>query len=169
MNKTQNKKPVINPFETLDKITHPIPHSGNKEMVSSLFKEIPTVGDNATKIDFDKLNTSYADQDKGTLEEIKKNLNPEQQAEMDKVRFFKRYKQEEQEYYERRKREDEEKRQREELEEQERKRQEEEERLAKNAGQATPQGKKKKSIFGKIKDKANMILPPEMKPGGGKQ
>lgn len=165
----QKKKPVINHFESLDKITHPTRNNGSSETVPPLFKEVPKVEGNATKVDFNKLNEAYANQDKQSIEDIQKSMNPEQVQETEKVRFFKKYKQEEEEYYEKRKREDEEKRQQEELEKQEKLKQEEEEQLARNAESATPQGKKKKSIFGKIKDKASLILPAEVKPGGGKQ
>lgn len=165
----QKKKPIINPFESLDKITHHTPHIDRAQDVSSIFKEIPQVGNNATKVDFDKLNSTYSGQDKKSIEDIQKNLSPEQLKEQTDLQFFRKYKREEEDYYLKRKQEEEEKKQREELEEQEKKRQEEEERLTQNVEGANPQGKKKKSIFGKIREKATGLLPPEMKPGGGKQ
>lgn len=169
MKNTQiKKKPVVNPFEAMDS-SNSTPKRIETSDSPSIFKDIPVVGNNATKIDFDSLNNAYAGQDKQSLANIKQSLNPEQQKQQADLQFFKKYKREEEEYYQKRKQEEEEKKQQEELAEQQRKKQEEEERLARNAKAATPQGKKKKSIFGKIREKASAILPPEMKPGGGKQ
>lgn len=165
MNTQNKKKPIINLFESLTKE----PSNTKEHNPTPIFKEIPVVGDNATKLDFDKLNNAYAGQDKQSLEAIQKQLTPEQAKEQADLQFFRRYKREEEEYYMKRKQEEEEKKQREELEEQERKKREEGEKLKQNAESAAPQGKKKKSIFAKIKDKASTLLPPEMKPGGGKQ
>ncbi|HRN69930.1 MAG TPA: hypothetical protein PLS49_01985, partial [Candidatus Woesebacteria bacterium] len=119
MKVTQKKKPVINPFETLDKITYPTNHIDRSENVPSIFKEIPQVGDNATKINFDKLNQTYAGQDQKSIEDIQKNLTPEQIKEQTDLQFFRTYKREEEEYYMKRKQEEEQKKQQEELAEQE--------------------------------------------------
>ncbi len=168
MQKPQPKKPIINPFETLkDSSSSKTP----EQTITSapIFKEIPQVGNNATKINFDQLHSSYAGQDKQSIEHIQKSISPEQAKQQTDLQFFRKYKQEEEEYYLKRKKEEEEKKQQEALEEQQRIKQQEEERLARNAESAVPQGKKKKSIMGKIREKASALLPPEMKPGGGKQ
>ncbi len=167
MQKPQQKKPIINPFETLkDSSSTKTP----EQTVTSapIFKEIPQVGNNATKINFDQLHSSYAGQDKQSIEHIQKSISPEQAKDQADLQFFRKYKREEEEYYLKRKKEEEEKKQQEELAEQQRLKQQEEERLARNAESAVPHGKKK-SILGKIREKASAILPPEMKPGGGKQ
>jgi hypothetical protein len=167
MQKPQQKKPIINPFETLKDSSS----SKNPEQSiasAPIFKEIPQVGNNATKINFDQLHSSYAGQDKQSIADIQKSMNPEQVKEQNDLQFFRKYKREEEEYYLQRKKEEEEKKQQEELQEQQQLKQQEEERLARNA-ESTPQGKKKKSIMGKIREKATALLPPEMKPGGGKQ
>src|SRR3990167_585477 len=87
---------------------------------------------------------------------------------VEKMHFFKKYKQEEEDYYEKRKRRDEEKKLQEERITVEKIRQQEEENLKSHTGDI-PKGKVKKNIFGKTNLKANTALPPEIRPGQGKQ
>jgi len=142
--------PTINPIEQL---------SVSKETAKP---------NNFSSLNFDKLNASYADQDKSQLEALREQMSPEQMKEQGRVQFFKKYKQEEEDYYERRKREKEEEKLQEERAALEKKHMEEEKNLNSHVGEI-PKGKVRKNIFGKTNLRANTALPPEIKPGQGKQ
>lgn len=164
----QQKKPIIREgFESSFEKMKQMPTAAQIEKLS-ISKEAINKSGNFSSLNFDKLNISYADQDKSKLEAIREQMTPEQLKEQDSVRFFKRYKQDEEDYYEKRKREEEEKKLQEERQAAEIKRQEEEKNLKSHGGEL-PKGKVRKNIFGKTNLKSNTALPPEIRPGQGKQ
>ncbi len=168
MKASSQKKPIIrdsleNAFEKVKQI----PSIPKIETLNPLKETVGKSG-NFSSLNFDKLNASYANQDKSQLEALREQMTPEQMKQQGRVQFFKKYKQEEEDYYERRKREKEEKKLQEEQAELEKKRAEEEKNLKSHGGEI-PKGKVRKNIFGKTNLRANTALPPEIKPGQGKQ
>ena len=168
MKTNSQKKPIIT--ESLERDFEKTKLQLGKEAVEKMpfSSESINKSGNFSSLNFDKLNTSYADQDKSKLEAIRQQMTPEQLKEQAKVQFFKKYKQEEEDYYEKRKRRHEEKKLQEERITVEKIRQQEEENLKSHTGDI-PKGKVKKNIFGKTNLKANTALPPEIRPGQGKQ
>ena len=168
MQTKQQKKPIISEsFERdFEKTRNQLGKESLVKMPGSA-EDLAKSG-NFSSLNFDKLNASYANQDKSRLEVIREQMTPEQIKEQESVKFFKKYKQEEEDYYEKRKREEEEKKLQEEREEAEQKRQQEEKNLKSHTGEI-PKGKVRKNIFGKTNLKSNTVLPPEIKPGQGKQ
>ena len=168
MKPTSQKKPII--AESFERDFEKTKHQLGKEAVEKMPFSSESINKpgNFSSLNFDKLNSSYANQDKSKLDAIRQQMTPEQLQEQEHVRFFKRYKKEEDDYYEKRKRGEEEKKLQEERQAAERKKQEEEERLKAHAGEI-PKGKVRKNIFGKTNLKANTALPAEIKPGQKKQ
>jgi hypothetical protein len=172
MKVSQQKKQYINPFEALENKSHQ--KSGEIPNLPDMMQSpenIKKMG-NFSPMDLEKLNEAYANQDQESLDELRKNMTPEQKKEQEKVHFFKRYKREEEEYYYKRKQEEEEKKRQEAEEEFQKKRQAEQEQMSQQGGDL-PQGKIRKNIFGGGKQKTNMRIPPpsntENKPNKGSQ
>jgi len=164
MQPQKTKPKVINPFEqsfeTAKKQTPEV----------AAFRPTPEQAPtpkNFSPMSFDKLNTAYADQDKSSLDAVRGELPQNTKDQTLKLQFHKRFKREEEEYYLKMKREEEEKKRQEELQAQEKRRLEEEQKAKQET--APPKGKVRKNIFGKSAKKADMVLPAEIKPGGGKQ
>ena len=172
MQKPQQKKPYINPFETLANNAHPksaeIPNIPGMLQSPENMKQM----ENFSPMDLEKLNKAYTNQDQKSLDELRKNMTPEQLKEQEKMQFFKRYKREEEEYYYKRKQEEEENKRQEAEAEFQKKHQLEQEQMAEQGGEL-PQGKIRKNIFGGAKQKTNMKIPPaattENKPNKGSQ
>lgn len=169
---SHKKQPVINPFESLEHKSRPKTHEiPNIPGMFQSPEDIKKMG-NHSPMDLEKLNKAYANQDQKTLDELRKNMTPEQRKEQEKIQFFKRYKREEEEYYYKRKQEEEEKKRAEAEEEYMKKRQEEQAQMASQGGDL-PTGKIRKNIFGGGKQKTNMRIPPpsttENKPNKGSQ
>lgn len=122
-----------------------------------------------SQVDFEKLNKAYATQDDAELAKVREQLSPEDVKKQDHAVFFKKYKQEEEVYYETRKREEEEKKLAEERQKLEEQRQEQEALTTQQSEDTLPKGIIRKNILGGSNKKADLSLPPEMKPGGGKQ
>ena len=149
--KTKQQKKIIiqDSFERdIEKNKNRLPAFSKEKL--PVTKEFTNKPGNFSALDLDKLNTAYADQDKSQLDALRQQMTPEQIMEGKRIKFFKKYKKEEEEYYEKRKREEEEK------------------NLKSRTGEI-PKGKVRKNIFGKTNLKANTMLPPEIKPGRGKQ
>src|SRR3989338_4033873 len=156
MKPTSQKKPVIS--ESFERDFEKTKHQLGKEAVEKMPFSSESINKpgNFSSLNFDKLNSSYANQDKSKLDAIRQQMTPEQLQEQEHVRFFKRYKKEEEDYFEKRKREEEEKKL-------------QEEKNLQSHGGEIPKGKVRKNIFGKTNLKANTALPAEIKPGQGKQ
>lgn len=168
MKTISQKKPIIREgFESSFEKMKQMPTAAQIEKMP-ISKEAISKSGNFSSLNFDKLNTSYANQDKSQLEALREQMTPEQLKQQDKVQFFKKYKQDEEDYYEKRKREEEEKKLQVERKEAEQKQQEEEKNLKSHTGEI-PKGKVRKNIFGKTNLRANTSLPPEIRPGQGKQ
>ncbi|OGK34829.1 hypothetical protein A3A93_06155 [Candidatus Roizmanbacteria bacterium RIFCSPLOWO2_01_FULL_38_12] len=166
--KTKQQKKIIiqDSFERdIEKNKNRLPAFSKEKL--PVTKEFTNKPGNFSALDLDKLNTAYADQDKSQLDALRQQMTPEQIMEGKRIKFFKKYKKEEEEYYEKRKREEEEKKLQEEHTKAEKQRQEEK-NLKSRTGEI-PKGKVRKNIFGKTNLKANTMLPPEIKPGRGKQ
>lgn len=161
--KPKIKPKVINPFEQSFETVK----QQAKEMLSPTSSpEQPSLPSNFSKMDFDKLNTAYAGQDQTSIDALRDQLPKEAQDEVIKLQYHRRFKREEEEYYLRRKQEEEEKKRQEEMDLQEKLQQEHAQ--AQQTPEA-PKGKVRKNIFGKSSKKADLVLPAEVKPGGGKQ
>lgn len=149
----------------------------NSDILSSQFgnptlKERKYGNNNFTDIDFNKLQTKYDSQDSPQLQTLRAQINENSEdngtsSNQAETNFFQKYKREEEEYLLKKKQEEEEKEQQEKLEE-ERKKQE---LVEKNKQKdETPKGKVRKSILGDGgHKKSTSELPPEYKPGAGKQ
>src|SRR3989344_1429507 len=155
MKPTSQKKPVI--AESFERDFEKTKHQLGKEAVEKMPFSSESINKpgNFSSLNFDKLNSSYANQDKSKLDAIRQQMTPEQLQEQEHVRFFKRYKKEE-------------KKLQEERIAAEKIRQQEEKNLQSHGGEI-PKGKVRKNIFGKTNLKANTALPAEIKPGQGKQ